>query len=72
MCVPKMMKYVQLSVKGATTRNDVNDHDMLVSIGHVMSANQGVCRGSNRELIKGVQVMSYVMFQLPEQVKVEF
>ena len=41
-----------LSVKGATTRNDVNDHDMLVSIGRVMSANRGVCRGSNRDLIK--------------------
>ena len=49
-----------------------NDHDMLVSIGRVMSANRGVCRGSNRDLIKGVQEMSYVMFQLPEQVKVEF
>ena len=70
--VPTMMKHVWLFEKGATTRNDVNDHDMLVSIRRVMSANRGVCQGSNRDLIKGVQVMSYVMFQLPEQVKVEF
>ena len=36
MCVPKMMKHVWLSEKGATTRKDMNDHDMLVSIGRVM------------------------------------
>ena len=58
--------------KGTTTRNDVNDRNMLVSIGRVITVNRGVCRGSNRDLIKGVQVMSYVMFQLPEQVKVKF
>ena len=62
MCVPKMMKHVWLSEKGATTRKDMNDHDMLVSIGRVRNANRNVCRGSNRDLIEGVQVMSYVMF----------
>ena len=50
----------------------MNDHDMLVSIGRVRNANRNVFRGSNRDLIKEVQVMSYVMFQLPEQVKVKF
>ena len=47
----------------------MNDHDMVVSIGRAMNAYRNIFRGSNRDLIKEVQVMSYVMFQLPEQVK---
>ena len=72
MCVPKNDEICVVVCKEATVRNDMNDHDMLVSIGRVMMQNRNVFRGSNRNLIKGVQVMSYVMFQLPEQIKVEF